>query len=85
MVKWSMIGLIRIREDLTVVCKSGNVRLVADSTTGILLFADSTALAFLFLAVGGISNVHDFSRALQLLQGSPLISIVHKCLCLRPA
>lgn len=85
MVKWSMSGLIRIREDLTVVCKSGNVRLVADSTTGILLFADSTALAFLFLAVGGILNVHDFSRALQLLQGSPLISIVHKCLCLRPA
>lgn len=85
MVKWSMSGLIRIREDLTVVCKSGNVRLVADSTTGILLFADSTASAFLFLAVGGISNVHDFSRALQLLQGSPLISIVHKCLCLRPA
>lgn len=85
MVKWSMSGLIRIREDLIVVCKSGNVRLVADSTTGILLFADSTALAFLFLAVGGISNVHDFSRALQLLQGSPLISIVHKCLCLRPA
>lgn len=85
MVKWSMSGLIRIREDLTVVCKSGNARLVADSTTGILLFADSTALAFLFLAVGGISNVHDFSRALQLLQGSPLISIVHKCLCLRPA
>lgn len=67
------------------VCKSGNVQLVADSATVILLFTGATALAFLFLAVGGISNVHDFSRALQLLQGSPRISIVHKCLCLRPA
>lgn len=80
----SINSLTRVYDNLTAAGKSGIVRSLEGSVTAVPLSTDETALGFRFLAVGGISNVHDFFRALQLLQGSPLTSITHKCLCLRP-